>query len=107
MKVELTKKQLDKLKKHINDMIGVELNNLREESQDWGLGEMDELNELNSVKEIKVDRIVPYLGLSVYLDFYVSGDREDFDNIRASIQYTLEKHFPTIKLFFNDIIYED
>lgn len=107
MKVEITDKQLEKLKKHIQNLIDGELDNLREESQDWGLGEMDELEELESVKRIEIDRIVPYTGLNVYLDFYVSGNRENFDNIRATIQYLIGTHFPNIKLFFNDIIYED
>jgi hypothetical protein len=107
MKIEITDKQLEKLQKHIQNLIDGELDNLREESQDWGLGEMDELEELESVKRIEIDRIVPYTGLNVYLNFYVSGNREDFDNIRGTIQYLIGTHFPNIKLFFNDIIYED
>ena len=35
MKVEITNKQLDKLKKHVQNLIDGELHNLREESQDW------------------------------------------------------------------------
>ena len=73
MKVEITDKQLEKLQKHIQNLIDGELDNLREESQDWGLGEMDELEELESVKRIEIDRIVPYkrkwssLGMYLFL----------------------------------------
>jgi hypothetical protein len=65
MKVEITDKQLEKFKKHIQNLIDGELDNLREESQDWGLGEMDELEELESVKRIEIDRIVPYTGFNI------------------------------------------
>ena len=103
MKYEITEKQLEKLKKIMQGFIDSTLNSLRDMSEDWGLGEMDEYDELSSVEKIVIDRIVPYTGMNVYIDMYVKKER-DYDNIRAGIQYNLEPHFPPLKLFINEII---
>jgi hypothetical protein len=103
MKYEITEKQLEKLKKVIQGFIDSALDSLRKMSEDWGLGEMDEYDEVRSVEKIVVDRIVPYTGINVYIDMYVKNDR-DYNNVRAEIQYNLEPHFPKLKLFINEII---
>jgi hypothetical protein len=104
MDIIVTDTQLDKLKDIVQELIDSELNNIREESMEWGLGEMDEINEINSVDEIKIDRIVPYLGVVVYINIHRTNDREDFDNIRAELQYRLEQWVPNLKLFISELI---
>jgi hypothetical protein len=91
MKYEVTEKQLEKLKKVIQGFIDSALDSLRKMSEDWGLGEMDEYDEVRSVEKIVVDRIVPYTGINVYIDMYVKNDR-DYNNVRAEIQYNLKKN---------------
>jgi hypothetical protein len=105
MKIIINENQIDQLKVHIQNLIDSELGNLREESMEWGLGEMNDYEELSSVNKIVVDRIVPHNGIKVYVDFYVNDEeREDYNNIRAEIQYRISEWVPNVKIFFNDII---
>ena len=105
VEIIINKHQIDQLKVHIQNLIDSELDNLREESMEWGLGEMDEYEELSSVNKIVIDRIVPHNGIKVYVDFYVNNEyREDFNNVRSEIQYRLSEWVPNIKIFFNEII---
>lgn len=104
MKVEITNKQLEKIHKIIQGLIDSELNSLREESEEWGLGEMDEIDEISSINKIVIDRISPFKGISVYIDIYSNTGREDYDNVRGEIQYRVSEWFPNVKLFINEII---
>ena len=104
MKVEITNKQLEKIHKIIQGLIDSELNSLREESEEWGLGEMDEIDEISSINKIVIDRISPFNGISVYIDIYSNTGREDYDNVRGEIQYRISEWFPNVKLFINEII---
>lgn len=105
MKTEITDKQLIKLKKTIQDMIYSELNLIRGESEEWGLGEMDSLDELNSINDITIDRISPHKGLTVYVKIYSNTDRDDFNEIMSELNYRISKWFPIIKIFTDEIIY--
>jgi hypothetical protein len=104
MKIIITENQIDKLQVHIQNVIDSELDNIREESEEWGLGEMDELDEIDSIDKIVIDRIVPHVGIVVYIDIYSKTDRDDFDNTRAEIQYRVSEWVPNVKLFINNII---
>jgi hypothetical protein len=103
MNIELTEKQIEKLKIVIQKSIDSELNRLRTESQEWGLGEMDEIYEIESVDKIIIDRIVTYTKIKVYIDIYSNSDRDDFDNLRGSLQYTLSQIIPMIEIYINQI----
>lgn len=100
----ITENQVDKLYGIIQNLIESELSAIREESEEWGLGEMDELDEINSINKIEIDRIVPHLGTNVYINIYSNSDRDEFQNIRAELQYRVDQWFPGIKLFINDIV---
>jgi hypothetical protein len=104
MKIIITENQIDKLQVHIQNVIDSELDNIREESLEWGLGEMDESDEIDSIEKIVIDRIVPHIGIVVYIDIYSSTLRNDFDNIRAEIQYRISEWVPNVKLFINNVI---
>jgi hypothetical protein len=103
MKVEINDKQLEKVHKIIQGLIDSELNSLREDSEEWGLGEMDELDEIDSVDKIIINRISPHQGISVYIDIYTNTGREEYDNVRGEIQYRVSERFPKIKLFIKEI----
>jgi hypothetical protein len=85
-------------------MIDSTLDIIKEESDDWGMGEMDELDEVSSVDKIVVDRVVTINKIKVYVNIYKNSNREDFDNLRAEIQYRLEDWFPNIELYIENII---
>jgi len=105
MKYIIKNNQLQVLGNHIQSLIDSSLNSIREESEEWGLGEMDDLDEIDSIENITIDRILPYTGTNVYIDIYSNTDRVEFDNVRAEIQYRLEQWIPNIKLFINEIYY--
>ena len=106
MKFIITKDKIDKLRPLIQSQINSELNNIREESEDWGLGEMDELNEIDSINRIEVDRIGLRSGIKVYVNIYqnVDYDRDEYYNVISSIEYGLESWIPTISIILNEII---
>jgi hypothetical protein len=106
MKIIVTKDKIDKLRPLIQSQINSELNNIREESEDWGLGEMDELNEIDSINRIEVDRIGLRSGIKVYVNIYqnVDYDRDEYYNVISSIEYGLESWIPTISIILNEII---
>jgi len=106
MKYIITESQSNKLTGVIQKLINITLDQIREESQEWGLGEMDELDEVDSVDRIEVFNIVSVDGIKVYVDIYKNSNRFDFDNIRAEIQYRIQDIIPNIKIFINDIIDE-
>ena len=106
MKFIITENKIEKLKTHIQSQINSELNNLREESEDWGLGEMDELYEIDSINRIEVDRIDSESGIKVYVNIYQNGDydRDDYYNVISSIEYGLENWLPNMSIILNEII---
>jgi hypothetical protein len=98
---ESQKKQIDEI---IQDLINSELESIQIESEDWGMGEMDEIHEVQSVDKIVVDRVVTINKIKVYVNIHKNSNRYDFDNLRAEIQYRLERWFPKIELYVEDII---
>lgn len=98
---ESQKKQIDKI---IQELINSELESIQIESEDWGMGEMDEIDEVQSVDKIVVDRVVTINKIKVYVNIYKNSNRYDFDNLRAEIQYRLERWLPNIELYIEDII---
>ena len=106
MKYIITESQVKKMYPIIQKLIDSALNEIREESEEWGLGAMDELNELESIGKIVIDRIVNVTKPKVYVKIFRNTNREDFDNIRAEIQYRVDKWFPNIEIYIAEIIDE-
>jgi hypothetical protein len=106
MKIIISESQKSRLYSIIQTLINSELNKIREESEDWGLGEMDELDEVESVNRIEVNNIVTVDGIKVYVDIYKNSSRKNFQNIRSELQYNIQDVIPNIKIFINDIIDE-
>jgi hypothetical protein len=94
----------NKLKKIVQGQIDSALILMRHESEDWGLGEMDELYEIDSIDKIVVDRIVTQEHFEVYVDIYQNKKRHDYDNTLAEIEYSLEDIFPNVVIHINEII---
>ena len=98
--------QKNKLEKIIQRIIDSELDNIRKESEEWGLGEMDELHEIESIDKIKIDRIESDKVLQVYVNIYINYPRYEFDNTIYEIENRLEDWFPNIEVILNEIIDE-
>ena len=73
----------------IQKMIDSALQKLQNSTEEMGLGEMDELDEINSIDEIKVTNFVKDKTPVLYVDLYVNSNRKDFDNIIASMESLL------------------
>jgi hypothetical protein len=69
-----------------------------------GLGEMDELNEINSVDEIKITNFVKDKVSVLHVDLYVNSDRDDFDNIINTMEYEIEKYIGNVQIIVDKII---
>ena len=106
MKYIIDEKQLEITKNLIQGLINSKLDSLREESEEWGLGEMDELHEVQSVDKIEVVDVVMSGKIKVLINIYRTQLRDDFDNITEEIEYRLEDLLPNIELEINDIIDE-
>ena len=106
MKYIIDQKQLEKTKNLIQGLINSKLDSLREESEEWGMGEMDELHEVQSVDKIEVVDVVMSGKIKVLINIYRTQLRDDFDNITEEIEYRLEDLLPNIELEINDIIDE-
>lgn len=106
MKYIIDQKQLEITKNLIQGLINSKLDSLRKESEEWGLGEMDELHEVQSVDKIEVVDVVMSGKIKVLINIYRTQLRDDFDNITEEIEYRLEDLLPNIELEINDIIDE-
>ena len=106
MKYIIDQKQLEITKNLIQGLINSKLDSLREESEEWGMGEMDELHEVQSVDKIEVVNVVMSGKIKVLINIYRTQLRDDFDNITEEIEYRLEDLLPNIELEINDIIDE-
>jgi hypothetical protein len=93
-----------KFERGLQRMIDSALQKLQNDTEEMGLGEMDELDEINSVDEIKVTNFVKDKTPVLYVDLYVNSDREDFDNIIYTMEYEIEKHIGDIKIIVDNII---
>ena len=106
MKYIISETQSDKLKEYIEYLINSALGNIRDESDDWGLGEMDEIDEITSIDKIVVDRIVQNKRTNVYINIVREpmSHRDEYENTIYDIQFRIEEWIPNIELFINDII---
>jgi len=108
MKFIISENKVESLKQIAQYLIDNELNNLRIMSdEEWGMGEMDEINEVASVDKIIVDKLEMSDGVNVYIDMYVLTDREEFDLVLGAVEYSLEQWLPNIKVHVNEIITPD
>ena len=104
MKFIISENKVESLKQIAQYLIDNELNNLRIMSdEEWGMGEMDEINEVSSIDKIIVDELEMSDGVNIYVDMYVSTDREEFDLVIGAVEYSLEQWLPNVKVHTNII----
>jgi hypothetical protein len=119
MKIIITESQYNRVLSTTQEMMGLTESNmerglqrmldgalqkLQNSTEEMGLGEMDELDEINSVDNIKVTNVVKDKVFVIHVDLYVNTNRDDFDNIIYTMEYELEKHIGNIQIIVNKII---
>ena len=119
MKIIITESQYNRVLSTTQEMMGLTESNmerglqrmldgalqkLQNSTEEMGLGEMDELDEINSVDKIKITNFVKDEVPVLYVDLYVNSNRDDFDNIIYTMEYELEKHIGNIQIIVNKII---
>lgn len=90
-----------KLSMGIQKIVNNSLEELRAQAEDWGLGEMDDIDEIESIDGIVVTNVVMDEEPVVYLDFHINSNRRDFDNIQSTISYDISKFLPKAKTIVN------
>lgn len=93
-----------KMGEGIQMLVNQSLQYLKSLTDEMGLGEMDELEEIESVDEIKVTNVVTDNEPIVYVDFYVNSQRRDFDNLILTIEYEVGKYLPNVRVVVDNII---
>ena len=86
MKVLITKKQKQKLLEFFQISIESIIYELRNESEYFGLGEMSELYEINSIEKIVVDKISTKPNFKVFVTIYVNNDIDDFEIVIPELE---------------------
>lgn len=107
MKFIITESQSEKLHTLIQEFINTILNTLDEESEEWGMGEMDELHELGSIKEIKVTKVISDNGIKVYIDIYLLYERFELNNVKNEIEARLNDYVPNVELILENVYDEN
>jgi hypothetical protein len=93
-----------KIEKFIQKIIDNALKDLRDSTEEMGLGEMDELDEINSVDKIKVTNVVKDKVFVIHVDLYVGTNRYDFDNIIYTIEYKVGRFLGNVEIMVDNII---
>ena len=111
MKYVLTDKQKNALYWVIDNLIKSTFQSIIEDSEEWGLGEMHEFELVNSIKDIKINRIVTHTNIKVYVDIYTPManvfEREDYFEIISEYTYRISETIPNVQIIINDIILDE
>ena len=104
MKYIISESQAKSLDSMIQRMIDSTLDIIKEESDEWGMGEMDELDEVSSVENIVVNNVVKTDGILVSVTIHKNSRRNDFDNLISEIEARMSDWIPNIELYIENII---
>ena len=104
MKYIVTESQVKTLQDQIQGLIDSTLDTIRKESDEWGMGEMDELDEVSSVDKIVVNYVDKTVFIMVSVTIHKNSKREDFDNLINEIESRMDDWIPNIELYIEDII---
>ena len=119
MKIIITESQYNRVLSTTQEMMGLTESNmerglqrmldgalqkLQNSTEEMGLGEMDELDEINSVDKIKITNFVKDKVSVLHVDLYVNSDRDDFDNIINTMEYEIEKYIGNVQIIVDKII---
>lgn len=95
----------NKLIDGIQSIVDQTILELRKESEEWGLGEMDDINQVSSLDNVEVLGLTEEYGkLRVRLMMTVLGEIYSwnyYEDIRNLIRYDIKKLIPTIMVDFD------
>jgi hypothetical protein len=104
MKYLITESQLKKLHSPIQRAIDITFQKIKEESEDWGMDDIDAISQVDSVDKIKISNIDTSEGFKVYVDIYVNYPRINFEELLDEIEARISEHFPKIEVIENEVI---
>jgi len=104
MKYLITESQLKKLHTPIQRAIDITFQKIKEESEDWGMDDIDAISQVDSVDKIKISNIDTSEGFKVYVDIYVNYPRINFEELLDEIEARISEHFPKIEVIENEVI---
>jgi diaminopimelate decarboxylase len=104
MKYLITESQLQKLHNPIQRAIDITFQKIKEESEDWGMDDIDAISQVDSVDKIKISNIDMSGGLKVYVDIYVNYPRINFEELLDEIEARISEHFPNVEIIENEVI---
>lgn len=95
-----------KLFNFVQKLINTELEQLRKEAEEeWGLGEMSEIFELDSLSKIILDRIeIKGNKILAHVNLFSNDKRQDFDMVLGGVEYKMQFFLPQIELIENSIV---
>lgn len=80
------------------------LEDIRIQSEEWGLGEMDDLDEIESIENIRVvDYVKDRPKSKIFVIIDVNSKRTDFDNTILGLEYEINKLIPNAEIVVKDI----
>ena len=101
----------EKIKIVCQYVIDSELESIVKESEEWGLGEMEELRIINSIDKIVVDRVTSQTRVTIYVDIYSNSKEEDeieYDDFMSELRYRIEtKWIPNSFIQLESIFFVD
>ena len=99
--VDVKQKLISKVQTIINDS----LDEIRAESEDWGLGEMDELDEINAIDSIVVKDVFKQNNkFRIPVTLHKNSQRYDFDNVFGVINYNVQKVLGKSFVVIDDVV---
>ena len=99
----------EKLKIVCQKIVDSELDSIKKESDEWGLGEMAELKIINSIDKIVVDRVTSHTRITIYIDLHVNDLSHDYDyeDFMSELNYRIQSYLPKSFVQVNEIIEMD
>jgi methionine synthase II (cobalamin-independent) len=99
--VDVKQKLISKVQTIINDS----LDEIRAESEDWGLGEMDELEEINAIDSIVVKDVFKQNNkFRIPVTLHRNSQRYDFDNVLGVINHNVKKILGKSWVVIDDVV---
>ena len=99
--VDVKQKLISKVQTIINDS----LDEIRAESEDWGLGEMDELEEINAIDSIVVKDVFKQNNkFRIPVTLHRNSQRYDFDNVLGVINHDVKKILGKSWVVIDDVV---